>query len=107
LVLRCTQSPDYASIVFDAFPVFQYKDLSRQKARIDYFATSLPTLLLFNDDLQKRQKLTASVLQAQADLLSGQAARSASAFRRILKADPSHEIAFDMLEEFPVHTGER
>ncbi len=41
-------------------------------AKIDYFATSLPTMLLFDDDLQFRQETTALFLQAQAHLGFGQ-----------------------------------
>ncbi len=29
--------------------------LAEAEARVDYFATSLPTMLLFHDDLQERQ----------------------------------------------------
>ena len=40
--------------------------LQKKKAKIEYFATSLPTMLLFEDDLQCRQETTALFLQAQA-----------------------------------------
>ena len=43
-------------------------ELQDAPARIDYFATSLPTLLLFDDDLAKRQRVTALFLMAQAEL---------------------------------------
>src|SRR6185369_13963548 len=49
-------------------------------AKIDYFATSLPTMLLFEDDLQKRQETTALFLQAQALL----GLNSKSAARKLL-----------------------
>ena len=42
--------------------------LQKAKASVDYFATSLPTMLLFDDDLQFRQETTALFLQAQAHL---------------------------------------
>jgi hypothetical protein len=42
--------------------------LQKAKAKIDYFATSLPAILLFDDDLQYRQETTALFLQAQAQL---------------------------------------
>jgi tetratricopeptide (TPR) repeat protein len=75
--------------------------LGRTKAQIDYFATSLPTLLLFHDNLDKRQKRTAAILQAQTDCLKGHKRKAAKAFERILKQDPSNEIASDMLRELP------
>ena len=48
------------------------KGLYAAEARIDYFATSLPTMLLFEDDLQARQETRAMVLEAQARLGTGQ-----------------------------------
>ena len=44
------------------------RQLQKSLAKINYFATSLPTMLLFNDDLQFRQVTTALFLQAQAQL---------------------------------------
>ncbi len=41
-------------------------ELALTPARIDYFATSLPTMLLFEEDLQARQLITAKFLKAQA-----------------------------------------
>jgi tetratricopeptide (TPR) repeat protein len=78
------------------------RGLSREKREIDYFATSLPTMLLFDDDLNKRRKTTASVLRAQAEFLAGHTARAFGRLRRILKKEPSHEHAFDLLEELPL-----
>ena len=43
--------------------------LATTPARIDYFATSLPTLLLFDEDLQHRQDLAVELLRAQLALL--------------------------------------
>ena len=42
------------------------KEMEKKKATIDYFATSLPTMLLFNDDIQFRQETAALFLKAQA-----------------------------------------
>ncbi len=50
--------------------------LAKTPAKIDYFATSLPTMLLFDDDLQFRQETTALFLQAQAHLGLGQKAKA-------------------------------
>ena len=38
--------------------------LRRTPAEIDYFATSLPTMLIFDEDVQQRQDLLADVLAA-------------------------------------------
>ena len=75
------------------------RKLARQEARIDYFATSLPTMLLFQDDLQQRQKTRASFLRAQALLGLGQRKQAGALLRRILERDPSHPLAFDLIAE--------
>ncbi len=70
--------------------------LARSPATIDYFATSLPTMLLFDDDLQARQKTTALSLEAQARLGLGQAAAARRLLRMVLQRDPSHALAADL-----------
>ncbi|HEY1848465.1 MAG TPA: DUF5107 domain-containing protein [Opitutaceae bacterium] len=73
------------------------KSLARAPATIDYFATSLPTMLLFEDDLRERQLTTALFLQAQANLGLGDKARARALLSRILKRDPSHPHAADLM----------
>ncbi|RME91409.1 MAG: DUF5107 domain-containing protein, partial [Verrucomicrobia bacterium] len=71
--------------------------LEKTPARIDYFATSLPTMLLFDDHLDKRQRLTARFLQAQAWLGLGRRSRARTLLRRVLAEDPAHALAADFL----------
>lgn len=71
--------------------------LARAPATIDYFATSLPTMLLFADDLAARQRTTALLLEAQARLGLGQVAAARRLLRTVLRRDPSHEAAADLL----------
>ena len=52
------------------------RKLQKATAKIDYFATSLPAMLLFDDDLQFRQETTALFLQAQAHLGLGRKAQA-------------------------------
>lgn len=73
--------------------------LQKSEATIDYFATSLPTMLLFHDDLQYRQETTALFLQAQAWLGLGQRARAKTLGKKILQRDPSHALATDLMRE--------
>ena len=73
--------------------------LSKTEAKIDYFATSLPTMLLFNDDLQARQLTTALFLEAQARLGLGQKSRASALLRTVLKRDPSHALAADLANQ--------
>ncbi len=76
------------------------QQLKNSKARLDYFATSLPALLLFDDDLQFRQQTTALFLQAQAHLGLGRRTRAIALLRTVLKRDPSHALAADLLRSF-------
>ena len=71
--------------------------LAQTPAKIDYFATSLPTMLLFNDDLLARQQTTALFLEAQARLGLGQISTAMKLLREVLQRDPNHALAADML----------
>ena len=65
--------------------------------QIDYFATSLPALLLFDDDPQAWQDLAVELLRAQLALLAGDRAGARRHLDTVLDADPSHELALDLV----------
>jgi hypothetical protein len=71
--------------------------LQKTQASIDYFATSLPTMLLFDDDLQRRQETTALFLQAQARLGLGQTEQAKKLLTIVLQRDPNHTLAADLV----------
>ena len=73
--------------------------LATVPGQVDYFATSLPAMLLFDDDLQARQHTTARFLQAQARLGLGQRRRGTALLRAVLKRDPSHAPGADLKAE--------
>lgn len=75
------------------------RQLAQAPAAIDYFATSLPTMLLFHDDLAARQRTTALFLEAQARLGLGQAAAANKLLHQVLRRDPSHPGAHDLLAD--------
>ncbi|MGO8696743.1 MAG: DUF5107 domain-containing protein [Limisphaerales bacterium] len=75
------------------------RTLFKAPARIDYFATSLPAMLLFEDDLQARQQTTALFLQAQARLGLGEKAKAKSLLLTVLRRDPNHALAADLLSQ--------
>ncbi|HTL66690.1 MAG TPA: DUF5107 domain-containing protein [Lacunisphaera sp.] len=72
------------------------RKLEHAPARIDFFATSLPTMLLFADDLERRQKTTALFLQAQAAFGLGRRHQARSLLSRVLRRDPGHAGAADL-----------
>jgi tetratricopeptide (TPR) repeat protein len=74
------------------------RGLARTPARIDYFATSLPTMLLFDDDLDARQLTIARFLEAQARLGLGERSAARNLLRQILRRDPSHALARDLAD---------
>jgi tetratricopeptide (TPR) repeat protein len=74
--------------------------LEKSTATIDYFATSLPTMLLFEDDLQFRRQTAALFLQAQAHLGLDRKGDAKSMLEAVLRRDPNHALAADLLSEF-------
>jgi tetratricopeptide (TPR) repeat protein len=74
------------------------RKLQKTAAKIEYFATSLPTMLLFEDDLQFRQVTTALFLQAQAHLGLGHKAQAWALLHQVLRRDPNHPLAADFLK---------
>jgi tetratricopeptide (TPR) repeat protein len=93
---KLNQRPKAKKIWHDLLKFAQ--DLEKMPAKIDYFATSLPTMLLFEDDLQFRQQTTALFLQAQAQLGLGKKAKATALRRDVLQRDPNHALAADLLK---------
>jgi tetratricopeptide (TPR) repeat protein len=72
-------------------------ELNRQEPKIDYFATSLPTLLLFDEDLKARQTTTSLFMQAQGRLGLGERKVALQILHKVQKRDQSHTGAIDLL----------
>ena len=68
-----------------------------QTPKIDYFATSLPAMLLFDEDLARRQTITARFLEAQARLGLGEQADGLRLLEEVLAMDNAHTGAIDLL----------
>ncbi len=73
------------------------QDLEKAEAKIDYFATSLPSMRLFDDDIQKRQLTKAMFLQAQAYYGLGQLTGAENLIAKVLANDPDHQMALTLL----------
>jgi tetratricopeptide (TPR) repeat protein len=71
--------------------------LQRQTPKIDYFATSLPAMLLFDEDLARRQTITSRFLEAQARLGLGEQADGLGLLEEVLAMDNAHTGAIDLL----------
>lgn len=73
------------------------EQLSETKAKIDYFATSLPTMLLFEDDLDVRQQMLVRLLRAQVAFGEGQSETSKQILLGLLQEDANYARAADLL----------
>lgn len=65
-------------------------ELERTEPEIDYFATSLPTMLLFHDDLAARRDNEVLLLRAQVMALLGDESQARAGVEELLRRDPSH-----------------
>jgi tetratricopeptide (TPR) repeat protein len=81
--------------------IAEYADnLERETPKIDYFATSLPTLLLFEEDLAQRQKIRARFLRAQSLLGLGKNEEALAMLRSVEQLDVNHSGVADLLGNF-------
>ena len=80
--------------------IYDYSlELEQQNPRIDYFATSLPAMLLFENDLGKQNQIEAKFLRAQA-LLGLELEQEARALlSEVLQLDRNHPGAADLVEQ--------
>ncbi len=94
--LRALGREDEARHVFRELAEFARRKKATP-ARIDYFATSLPLLLVFDDDLQRRNDWEADYLSGLAALGLGDLARASALFEAVLAANRAHQGALDGL----------
>ncbi len=70
--------------------------LASQTPKIDYFATSLPAMLLFEEDLAQRQRVAALFLKAQALFGLGNTEDACTHLEQVLELDRNHAGAIDL-----------
>jgi hypothetical protein len=89
---------EQAQQVFEG--IAAYADaLEQQEPKVDYFATSLPTMLLFHEDLAHRNRVLAAFLQAQAAYGLDGAEAAIPKLRAVLALDSNHAGASDLLQQ--------
>ena len=71
----------------------------RQHATIDYFATSLPTMLIFTEDIEQTHRELVAVMDAELALLDGDAARAAATLAGLAERDPAAPLVRELLAE--------
>jgi hypothetical protein len=68
----------------------------RTEPKIDYFATSLPNLLLFDDDLKKRNRVESMLLSALASDGLGSRERAINDLEAAIEQDRNHQFAAEI-----------
>jgi tetratricopeptide (TPR) repeat protein len=98
MACECLGRKEEAAALFQS--ILEYAEqLERQVPKIDYFATSLPAMLLFEDDLEKRNRIEALYLRGQAFFGLGKTAEAVRCFNEVLELDRNHAGAADLLEQ--------
>ena len=106
MALRRLGREQEAAALFAA--ILSYAEaLEKEAPKIDYFATSLPAMLLFDEDLEERQHITAIFLRAQALLGLGRNHEAHTALDEVLRLDRSHASARDLLASNSAGEGSR
>ncbi len=80
--------------------IYDYSlELEQQVPKIDYFATSLPAMLLFENDLAAQNQVDAKFLRAQALLGLDREAEAKHLLGEVLQLDRNHARAADLVEQ--------
>ena len=78
--------------------IYEYScELEAAEPGIPYFATSLPAMLLFEEDLNRRNRIEARYLRGQALTGMGRALEAEQILDQVLKLDRNHAGAADLL----------
>ena len=93
---RALDREDEACSIFSELLTFASDQLETEP-KIDYFATSLPNLLLFDDDLRARNRLDAELLIGLAEHGLGETQKAISLLEKIAKEDQNNLQAGEML----------
>lgn len=80
--------------------IYQHSpELEATEPKIDYFATSLPAMLLFEDDLRHRNAVETRYPRAQAYAGLGKVQESELLLQKMLTMDASHAGASVLLQQ--------
>lgn len=98
---RCLGNNQQAAEMFNGLLDYS-QQLEQQDPKIDYFATSLPAMLLFEDDLKKRNQIEALFLRGQALFGQGNQQQAERLLKEVLQLDSNHPGALDLLRNAEV-----
>jgi tetratricopeptide (TPR) repeat protein len=89
LALQSLNQPEAAQSLLHSLRTAAEHQANTQ-AKIDYFATSLPNFLIFEDDLQKRNTVESLFLSAMACLGLGETSAAIDDLQKVLALDKNH-----------------
>jgi tetratricopeptide (TPR) repeat protein len=97
LALKALENESQAVLLLNDLLEFASRQIDATP-RIDYFATSLPNFLLFDDDLKKRNQIHCRYLGGLAKLGLGRTEEAVADLREVLALDINHQSAQTELE---------
>ncbi|MBV9491892.1 MAG: tetratricopeptide repeat protein, partial [Verrucomicrobia bacterium] len=90
--------PEQAKALFESLATYA-RTMQAEPATIDYFATSLPLMLVFDDDLKARKQAEAVFLLGLAQRGLGDLESAIASFKQVLQRNRSHPGAGEQLQE--------
>ncbi len=96
LALQVLDKDEEAATILSNLADFA-EEQTKVKPKIDYFATSLPNLLLFEDDLKERQHVESLLLMSLTSYGQGDRENALKLLRKAVAEDPNHLFAAEML----------
>jgi hypothetical protein len=87
-----------AASIFSNICEYSFR-LEAEEPAIDYFATSLPAMLLLNQDLKQRNVIRARFLRAQGLAGLDRTTEAETLLQEILKMDINHSGAADLMDQ--------
>ncbi|HUQ96038.1 MAG TPA: hypothetical protein VM010_00125, partial [Chitinophagaceae bacterium] len=92
--------PEKANLIFNR--LIQFADAHQNdEIKIDYFAVSLPDLLVFDQDLNQKNNVHCQYLRGLGLLGLNKQPEAATAFKKVLAADHNHQGAITHLNLIP------
>lgn len=96
--------PEQAKALFESLAAYA-RNMKAEPATIDYFTTSLPLMLVFDEDLQARKQTEAVFLLGLAQRGLGDLDSAIASFRQVLQRNRSHPGAGEQLQELREASG--
>ena len=90
LALEALQKKDEAERCFDKLILYGQTHLN-DHVRIDYFAVSLPDLLIFDEDLDEKNRVHCLFMAALGHIGKGQKEQAREIMARIAEDNPNHQ----------------